>query len=230
MTPWTVARQAPLTMGFPRGEYWCGLPFPSPGDLPPGIKPASPALAGRFFTTEPPGKSNCLLKPLQFCQSPSFTHQTLIIFPWKCLSRATLSPPLPNNPSSLILNYKCFCIPQIAVFLWSPLIHFDALFSSSASPHLLARLYGPICGLTGSPHLEGLHFFIPPSRILACLYSSTQVFLLPEAWTDLPRHHSYWSKGEKWKENTVDSPYNLPCSFQRKRNWDSRTVRYSQCP
>ena len=44
-------------MGFPRQEYWSGLPFPSPGDLPnPGIKPASLALAGGFFTTEPPGK------------------------------------------------------------------------------------------------------------------------------------------------------------------------------
>ena len=45
-------------MGFPKQEYWSGLPFPSPGDLPdPGIKPGSLALAGRFFTTEPPGKS-----------------------------------------------------------------------------------------------------------------------------------------------------------------------------
>ena len=53
-TPWSVPNQAPLSMGFPRQEYWSGLPFPSPGDLPdPGIKPASltsPALAGRFFT------------------------------------------------------------------------------------------------------------------------------------------------------------------------------------
>ena len=56
-TPWTVAHQAPPTMGFSRQEYWSGLPFPSPGDLPdPGIEPASPALAGRFFTTEPPAK------------------------------------------------------------------------------------------------------------------------------------------------------------------------------
>ena len=46
-------------MGFPRQEYWNGLPFPSPGDLPnPGIEPSSPALAGGFFTTEPPGKSH----------------------------------------------------------------------------------------------------------------------------------------------------------------------------
>ena len=57
-TTWTVARQAPLSMGFSSQEYWRGLPFPPPGDLPdPGIKPASPvspALAGRFFTTQPP--------------------------------------------------------------------------------------------------------------------------------------------------------------------------------
>ena len=57
VTPWTVARQAPLLMGFSRQEYWSGLPFPSPGDLPnPGIKPVSPVLAGKFFTTEPPEK------------------------------------------------------------------------------------------------------------------------------------------------------------------------------
>jgi len=44
-------------MGFSRQEYWSGLPFPSPGDLPnPGIEPASPALPGRFFATEPPRK------------------------------------------------------------------------------------------------------------------------------------------------------------------------------
>ena len=53
-TPWTVARQAPLSLGFPRQEYWSSVPFPSPGDLSdPGIKPASlasPGLAGGFFT------------------------------------------------------------------------------------------------------------------------------------------------------------------------------------
>ena len=57
MAPWTVARQAPLSMGFDQREYWSGLPFPSPGDLPkPGIERVSPALANEFFTTEPPGK------------------------------------------------------------------------------------------------------------------------------------------------------------------------------
>ena len=58
-TPWTVALQVPLSMGFPRQEYWSGLPFPSSGDLPnPGIESRSPALAGRFFAIVPPGKSN----------------------------------------------------------------------------------------------------------------------------------------------------------------------------
>ena len=57
-TPSTVARQAPLSMDSPGKEYWSGLPFPPPGDLPdPGIQPAFCALADRFFTTEPPGKS-----------------------------------------------------------------------------------------------------------------------------------------------------------------------------
>ena len=54
-TPWTVTHQAPLSIGFSRQEYWSGLPFSSPGDLPdPEIEPTSPAWAGRFFTTEPP--------------------------------------------------------------------------------------------------------------------------------------------------------------------------------
>ena len=55
--PWTVAHQVPLFMGLSRQKFWGGLPLPSPGDLPnPGIEPASPALAGRIFMIEPPGK------------------------------------------------------------------------------------------------------------------------------------------------------------------------------
>ena len=50
VTPWTVAHQAPLSMGFLRQEYWSGLPFPSPGDFPdPGIEPRFPALQEDFF-------------------------------------------------------------------------------------------------------------------------------------------------------------------------------------
>ena len=55
--PWTVAHQAPPSMGFSRQEYWSGLPFPSPRDLPdPGIEPRSPALWADALTSEPPGK------------------------------------------------------------------------------------------------------------------------------------------------------------------------------
>ena len=59
VTPWTVAHEAPLSMGFFSQEYQNKLPFPAPGYLSnPGIEPASPALAGRFFTTVPPGKTS----------------------------------------------------------------------------------------------------------------------------------------------------------------------------
>ena len=65
--PWTVAYQASLSMGFSRQEYWSGLPFPSPGDLPnPGIKPESPALEADALTSEPPGKPRTVILPFFF--------------------------------------------------------------------------------------------------------------------------------------------------------------------
>ena len=57
VTPWIVAHQVPLSMGFSRQEYWSGLPFPSPGDLlDPGIKPMSPELQSDSLPSEPQGK------------------------------------------------------------------------------------------------------------------------------------------------------------------------------
>ena len=57
MTPWTVAHQPPLSMGFSRQEYWSGLPCPPPGDFPkPGMEPRSPALQDDSLLSEPPGK------------------------------------------------------------------------------------------------------------------------------------------------------------------------------
>ena len=62
--PWTAAYQAPLSTEIPRQEYWSGFLFPCPGDLPDsGIEPASPALAGEFFTTETRGKPYCTPEP-----------------------------------------------------------------------------------------------------------------------------------------------------------------------
>ena len=66
--PGTVAHEAPLSMGFSRPEYWSGLPFPSPGDLPhPGIEPKSPALKANSLPSEPPGKPQ---------GHPTFTNYT----------------------------------------------------------------------------------------------------------------------------------------------------------
>ena len=80
-TPWTVAYQAPPSMGFSRQEYWSGLPFPSPGDLPdPGIELRSPAFQVDALTSEPPGNSfgGFRTSPNVFCQ----------VFAYWCLLRA----------------------------------------------------------------------------------------------------------------------------------------------
>ena len=85
-TPWTVAHQAPLSMGFPRQEHWSGLPFPSPGDLPdPGIKPVSLALAGGFFITEPPGKPEFPVRSAVFHFIRDAKKRTLNTTLKKCL-------------------------------------------------------------------------------------------------------------------------------------------------
>ena len=67
--PWTVAYQAPPSMGFSRQEYWSGLPFPSPGDLPsPGIKPRSPSLQADALPSELPGKPYiCIYVAIYVC-------------------------------------------------------------------------------------------------------------------------------------------------------------------
>ena len=71
MTPWTVAYQAPPSMGFSRQEYWSGLLFPSPGDSPsPGIEPTSPALKADALSSETPGKFSVPLKSLQTDKVP----------------------------------------------------------------------------------------------------------------------------------------------------------------
>ena len=67
-TLWTVAHQAPLSMGFSRQKYWSGLPFPSPGDLPdPGMEPRSPALQADTLTSEPPQKPIQMANILNTC-------------------------------------------------------------------------------------------------------------------------------------------------------------------
>ena len=81
VTPRTAARQAPLSMGFSRQEYWRGFPFPPPGDHPhPGtelVSPASPALASRFFTTVLPEKASA--------KAQSYLSSSLSPFPGFCI-------------------------------------------------------------------------------------------------------------------------------------------------
>ena len=73
-TPWTVAYKAPLSMEFSGQEYWSGLPFPSPGDLPnPGVEPGSPTLQPDTLPPEPPG-----------AQIPNMASHAWIPFPRKC--------------------------------------------------------------------------------------------------------------------------------------------------
>ena len=75
-TPWAIAQQAPLSMEFPRHEYWSGLPFPTPGDLPdPRIKHVSPALAGGFFTIVRP---QSLSRVWLFVTPWTVAHQPLV--------------------------------------------------------------------------------------------------------------------------------------------------------
>ena len=81
-TPWTIAYQAPLSMGFLRQEYWSGLPFPSPGDLPnPGIEPRSSTFQADTLTSEPPGKpSRHATRQIPLLSSP---QASAIIWYWE---------------------------------------------------------------------------------------------------------------------------------------------------
>ena len=88
--PWTIACQAPLSMGFPRQEYSSGLPFPSPGDIPnPGIEPTSPTLTGGFFTAN---QGSFLLLTVVFCSDFLVVLQKLPYI---------LASPLPHQSSFL---------------------------------------------------------------------------------------------------------------------------------
>ena len=88
-TPWTVTHQTPLSLGFCRQEYWTGLPFPPPEDLPnPGIKstsPVSPALQEDSLPAEP------IVKHLTQCMLGCFSHVWLFVTPWTVAHKAPLS-------------------------------------------------------------------------------------------------------------------------------------------
>ena len=87
-TPWTVAHQAPPSIGFSRQEHWSGLPFPSPGNLPdPGIEPRSPAFQAVALTSEPPEKP---LYVGRYCQI--LIHKIILISSTQDYIRLSISP------------------------------------------------------------------------------------------------------------------------------------------
>ena len=127
VTCWTVARQAPLSMGFFRQEYWSELPFPSPGDLPnPGIESGSPALTGRFFTTEPPGKPHSLFRSVQ-----SLSCVRLFATPWTAARQASLS--VTYSRSLLKLMSIESVLPSNHLILCCPLLLLPSVFPASGS-------------------------------------------------------------------------------------------------
>ena len=105
-TPWTLACQAPLSMGFSRQEYWGGLPCPPPGDLPdPGIKPASPvalALEADSLPLAPPGKPHHLARPTPNSPPPPSSSESFGPSPTSANPHdGNLKLKVPSFPSSL---------------------------------------------------------------------------------------------------------------------------------
>ena len=129
VTPWTVACQAPLSVGFPRQEYWSGLLFSSLGDLPyPGIKPRSPVLQADSLPSEPPGKPILTRKMTNsalffrifvdsFTSCESFPTETTSFQPSQLCPHARnlgrdIGPEL-RNVISLVVNINFLVVPVI---------------------------------------------------------------------------------------------------------------------
>ena len=112
--PRTVACQPPRSMGFPRQEYWSQWPVPSPEDLPnPELESMSPALAGGFFVSEPPGKPS--LQPTLVVVE-SLSHVQLFVTPWTEAHQASLPSPTPkltSIESVMPSNHLILCCPLL---------------------------------------------------------------------------------------------------------------------
>ena len=140
VTPWTVALQAPLSMGFPGREYCSRLLFLTPGDLPdPQFRPTSlesPALTGGFFTTVPPRK----LMYVQFSSDHSLSRVRLFATPWIAARKASLS--ITNSRSSLRLMSIELVMPSGHLILCRPLLLLPPIppsirvFSNNSTLHM----------------------------------------------------------------------------------------------
>ena len=173
MTPWAEACQGPLSMEFSRQEYWSGLLFPFPGCLShAGIDPKSPALAGRFFTTEPPGKPlNSFLRwnsnNKQFTLF-KYTVWWLLICSELCVNFRTL-PLLPKgslHPLAVTLHFPSLHPRQ-------PLIYFFLVFVDLPVLHISHTWNKILCGLWGLASFTEHHGFKTWSccRVCQCFIS-----------------------------------------------------------
>ena len=138
VTPWAIAYQAPPSMGFSRQEYWSGLLFPSPGDLPdPEIKPGSPMLWADTWPSDPPGKPFHSLEPGKHSQSKSFI---LLL----SASKSSLGIPFPtdthfnfSNSNLLISSFFCHKIIFDSKFIMLLLIPHRFYRLKSSDPYSL---------------------------------------------------------------------------------------------
>ena len=122
VTPWTVAYQAPLSMEFSRQEYWSGLPFPSPGDLPnPGIEPGSPALQADTLPSEPPGNQFFESGGQSIGVSASTSVLPMNIQDWSPLDSLVASPCCPRGSQESFPTPQFKSINSLVLrFLYSP--------------------------------------------------------------------------------------------------------------
>ena len=153
VTPWTVAHQAPLSVGFSRQEYWSGLPFPSPEDLPdPGIEPMSPALAGGFFFYHrATWEALTSVKKCRYCPlREEWPGQCAgMLFAWILDSMVTgLGPELELSPLSSLLWYNS-CHKIIFV------LHACSVVSHSLWPHVCSLPGSSVHGIFLCPYYMG---------------------------------------------------------------------------
>ena len=161
--PRTVACQPPRSMGFPRQEYWSQWPFPSPEDLPnPELESMSPALAGGFFVSEPPGKPS--LQPTLVVVEP-LSHVQLFVTPWTEAHQASL--PFTISWSLLRLMSIESVMPSNHHILCHPLLILPSVFPCTGvfSNESVLRIRWP----------KYWSFSISPSKDLA---KSNYLFLL----------------------------------------------------
>ena len=187
VTSWTVGCQVSLSMGSPKLEYWSGLPFPSPGNLPnSGTKHTSPALAGRFFTTEPLGKPQYKVKNLKYlpCSIVAILFSKYFFASWLLLLPCSLHClvrwlQLPTNWSLCVscLLLLLFSYPVMSDSLWSHGLQHTMPPCPSPSPEVCPSscpLHQWFYLAISSP--EALFSFHPQSFPLTGTFPMSQLF------------------------------------------------------